>query len=360
VVNAAAGISKERSLALATRMGETSRLERPAVAAELIAKASKSDKEAIALELVQIAARTTPDLLAAVVGSVIAEVPSAAAKIASTAVQASPSSLFEVAKAAAAAAPKQAEKIALALAALQPNELLKVCLAIGQGAPSEAPRVVGPISRAFIDQFDKVFAGLAYGAPQQVDSISQALVVAIPALDQTSFGSEVRMSRGASAGGASTTKRKVAVAQATLNVLTALVAKIKEEAQKQVDAAVKAAQSSSSSGTPIVAPVVKFDVASLVNKIESGDVKVSDTGAITLSPKALEGAVTGGSSSVKVETTAIANSATESIKKEVSNANSALSSAIQTAKEATEKVSNEEAVRIILDKNTVRAYSKPE
>ena len=350
VVNATAGISKERSSALSSRFSQASRLEQPGVAGELVASAAKVDKESVALELVRIAAKSTPDLLAAVVGAVISEVPNAAAKIASTAVQALPDSLFDVAKAAAATAPKQAEKVAIALGALQPNALMKICLAIGQGAPSEAPRLVGPVSRAFLGQFDKVFAGLVYGAPQQVDAISQALIVAVPALDQTAFGSEVRLSRGGSANQSTTVKRKVFVATATLNVLTALAKQIEAQAKAAADAAVAAA------GAGAKPPTVTFNVASLVTQVEQGNVKINTDGTIKVEPAALAGAVTGGT--VTVDTTTVAAKADAAIQKDISNADSALSKAVTAAQDPVEKISNEEAVRIILDKNTVRAYSQ--
>lgn len=318
-------------------------LERPAFAAQLVSKASKSDKQRVALEVVTAIAKTDVTLLATVVGAVISEVPSAAASVASTAAQLAPERLFEIAKAAAVSAPKKAEDVALALAALQPKELLKICLAVGRGAPSEVGRVVIPMARAFPMQFDLVYAGLIYGAPEQESAISAGLLKAFPGLENTAFGAELRKTRAGLATTGGTQRRKVNVANTTLQVIKNLANTLEKSL---------GGTSANVSGTSI---------SSFASVLLSGAIKVNTTtGTVTIditkidASSPLAQAFTDTSVADK-----FASDASAGVLLQINTAGSSLDTALQNEVSTGETVDLEEVVTVILSKDTVRAYNAP-
>lgn len=341
-----AASSRDSSLSVSAALSKVTVLERPAAAAGIVSKASKADKVRVALDVVSSVAKTDPDLLAAVVGAVISEVPSAAAKVASTAAQLAPDRVFEIAKAAAASAPKKAEDVALALAALQPKELLKICLAIGRGAPAEAGRVIIPLARAFPMQSHLVYSGLAHGAPDQESAITDGLLKALPGLENTAFGKEVRQTRSGSASTTTTIKRKVAIVNKTLDVITELAKKLEKTLN---DAA-------AGSGTTSTTTVSGF-----ASSLLSGAVKVdTTTGAVTIDVSKLDPNSEVGKAFSKAEVVSdFVTQATEDVKTELGKQSSQLNQALSNATKEDIITGTEDVITIILSKDTVRQYNEP-
>lgn len=332
----------EKVKAAEVQLQKATRLERPALAARLVSKAAKAEREGVALGIVKYIAKDYPELLGAVIGAVVSEVPSSAAKIVSTAVQVSPSSLFEVAKAAAAASPKKAQDIALALAALKPGELLKICLAVSLGAPSEAAHGVGVLSKQFPERFNVVAEGYLTGAPEKGDDILRALVVALPGLESTPVGQEVRRSRLAGANTQTVTKRKVSVVNTSLKTISIISTAIANS--------IKTATSNSGSSG------VSLSIVEAIKAVVSGDIAVNTTtGAVTIS----EGSDLAKSLAKLDNTTAqlITSAVDTTIQNEVTNTESALNKALDETKTQPEQILNTESVTVIIDENTVRAYS---
>ncbi len=324
-------------------LGRATVLERPAAAAQLVARANRANKEAVALEVVASIAKTDPDLLAAVVGAVVSEVPNAAAKVASTAARLAPDRLFDIAKAAVSTAPRKSEDVALALAALQPKELLKICLAIGEGAPSEAARVIIPLARAFPLQSGVIYSGLVYGATGQEGAISESLLKALPGLENTTFGKEVRKTRAGLAGTGTTVKRKVTILAKSLEVIKALA----ESLQKQLS-------TTSGTGTGTVS------VSGFASDILDGAIIVdTKTGAVTINTAKIDANSDLGKALAKDSTlaTQFASDASKDLGAQITNTNSALNKVITNDAKTDDPIDDSEIVRVILSKDTVRAYS---
>ncbi len=331
---------------VAGKLSNSTVLELPAIASQLVAKASKSNKQQVALEVVSVVAKTNPELLPSVGAAVISEIPSAAAKVASAAVQLAPERLFEIAKAAAVSAPKKAEDVALALAAIQPKELLKICLAIAKGAPSEAGRVIIPIARAFPMESHLVYSGLAHGAPEQEPAITDGLLKALPGLQNTAFGEEVRKSRSGVASIITTIKRKVAIVNKTLDVVTELAKKLEKTFN---DAA-------AASGTSTATTVSGF-----AKSLLSGAITVdTTTGEVKIDATKLDPNSAVGKEFAKQDVLAdFVASATDDVKTELGKQSSQLNQALSNATKEDIITGTEDVITVILSQDTVRPYNQP-
>jgi len=143
-------------------VSETSVVELPAKAAEIVTAASEETRERVAVRTVRIFLQNHHSLAPSLVGAIANAAPEVAPAITAEAIRLFPESAFSITKAAVAAAPKQAVLIALRAAQANPSLAGSIRAGIERGAPALAP------------QFQQVLATIASG--ERVETADLAIV----------------------------------------------------------------------------------------------------------------------------------------------------------------------------------------
>ena len=143
-------------------VSETSVVELPAKAAEIVTAASEETREKVAIRTVRIFLQNHHSLAPSLVGAIANAAPEVAPAVTSEAIMLFPESAYSITKAAVAAAPKQAVLIALRAAQVNPSQIGSIRAGIDRGAPALAP------------QFQQVLATIASG--ERVETADLAIL----------------------------------------------------------------------------------------------------------------------------------------------------------------------------------------
>ena len=143
-------------------VSETSVVELPAKAAEIVAAASEETREKVAIRTLRIFLQNHHSLAPSLVGAIANAAPEVAAAITAEAITLFPESAYSITQAAVAAAPKQAVLIALEAANANPSHIGQIRAGIDRGIPSLAP------------QFEQVLTALTTG--QRVETVDFGVV----------------------------------------------------------------------------------------------------------------------------------------------------------------------------------------
>jgi hypothetical protein len=143
-------------------VSETSVVELPAKAAEIVTAASEETREKVAVRTVRIFLQNHHSLAPSLVGAIANAAPEVAPAITAEAITLFPESAYSITKAAVAAAPKQAVLIALRAAGANPGHIGPIRAGIDRGIPTLAP------------EFQRVLAAMASG--ERVETTDLAVV----------------------------------------------------------------------------------------------------------------------------------------------------------------------------------------
>ena len=143
-------------------VSETSVVELPAKAAEIVSAASEETREKVAVRTVRIFLQNHHSLAPSLVGAIANAAPEVAPAITAEAITLFPESAYSITKAAVAAAPKQAVLIALRAAGANPGHIGQIRAGIDRGIPTLAP------------EFQRVLATLASG--ERVETVDLAVI----------------------------------------------------------------------------------------------------------------------------------------------------------------------------------------
>jgi hypothetical protein len=143
-------------------VSETSVVELPAKAAEIVTAASEETREKVAVRTVRIFLQNHHSLAPSLVGAIANAAPEVAPAITAEAIMLFPESAYSITKAAVAAAPKQAVLIALRAAQANPSLIGSIRAGIDRGVPALAP------------QFQQVLATIASG--ERVETADLAII----------------------------------------------------------------------------------------------------------------------------------------------------------------------------------------
>ena len=130
---------------------ETSVVELPAKAAEIVAQASEETREKVAIRTVRIFLQNHHSLAPSLVGAIANSSPEVAAAVVAEAISLFPESAYSITKAAVAAAPKHAIQIALKAAAKNVAQTGQISAGVQRSIPAEA------------EQFQNVLTALSSG-----------------------------------------------------------------------------------------------------------------------------------------------------------------------------------------------------
>lgn len=141
---------------------ESSVVELPAKAAEIVRAASEETRKKVAIRTVRIFLQNHHALAPSLIGAIANAAPDLAPIVTAEAIKLFPESAYSITKAAVAAAPKQAVLIALQAAQANPSHAGAIRAGIDRGAPVLAP------------QFQQVLTALASG--ERVETVDLAIV----------------------------------------------------------------------------------------------------------------------------------------------------------------------------------------
>ena len=130
---------------------ETSVVELPAKAAEIISQASDETREKVAIRTVRIFLQNHHSLAPSLVGAIANAVPELAATVAAEAIKLFPESAYSITKAAVAAAPEQAVRVAIAATSAQEGQVAGIVAGVQRAIPGQ------------VEQFNSLFAALSAG-----------------------------------------------------------------------------------------------------------------------------------------------------------------------------------------------------
>ncbi len=117
---------------------ETSVVELPAKAAEIVAQASEETREKVAIRTVRIFLQNHHSLAPSLVGAIANTTPEVAPAVVAEAISLFPESAYSITKAAVAAAPKHAIQIALRAAAANRAHAAKISAGVERAIPAHA------------------------------------------------------------------------------------------------------------------------------------------------------------------------------------------------------------------------------
>lgn len=122
---------------------ETSVVELPAKAAEIIAQASEETREKVAIRTVRIFLQNHHSLAPSLVGAIASRTPEVASAVVVEAIKLFPESAYSITKAAVAAAPEQAVRVAIAATAAEKHQSAAIAAGIQRAVPRQAEQISG-------------------------------------------------------------------------------------------------------------------------------------------------------------------------------------------------------------------------
>ncbi|MBT5704835.1 MAG: hypothetical protein HOI66_00850 [Verrucomicrobia bacterium] len=143
-------------------VSETSVVELPAKAAEIVTAASEETREKVAVRTVRIFLQNHHSLAPSLVGAIANAAPEVAPAITAEAITLFPESAYSITKAAVAAAPEQAVRIALRAAGANPGHIGQIRAGIDRGIPTLAP------------EFQRILATI--GSGERIETVDLAIL----------------------------------------------------------------------------------------------------------------------------------------------------------------------------------------